>query len=101
MKASKSYSPEVSERAVRMIFEHEGDHCLPVGGDRPDCRLSALGDHPIELARYASTAQREVGDDAHTAPIVVVDHGQHPQPAAVVELVRDAFHRPALIARLR
>ncbi|MBM3586109.1 MAG: hypothetical protein FJX36_17440 [Alphaproteobacteria bacterium] len=26
MKASKSYSPEVRERAVRMVFEHEGDH---------------------------------------------------------------------------
>ncbi len=26
MKASKSYSPEVRERAVRMVFEQKGDH---------------------------------------------------------------------------
>ena len=26
MKTSKSYSPEVRERAVRMVFEHEGEH---------------------------------------------------------------------------
>jgi transposase len=25
-KASPKYSPEVRERAVRMVFEHEGDH---------------------------------------------------------------------------
>ena len=25
-KTSKSYSPEVRERAVRMVLEHQGDH---------------------------------------------------------------------------
>ena len=25
-KASKKYAPEVRERAVRMVFEHQGDH---------------------------------------------------------------------------
>lgn len=26
MKTSKTYSPEVRERAVRMVFEHESEH---------------------------------------------------------------------------
>ena len=26
MKTSKNYSPEVPERAVRMVFEHQGEH---------------------------------------------------------------------------
>jgi hypothetical protein len=26
MNTSKRYSPEVQERAVRLVFEHEGEH---------------------------------------------------------------------------
>jgi hypothetical protein len=49
-----------------------------------------LDDHPVELPRHASAAPRELRDDAHSAPVVVVDHSRPPQPPAIVELVREA-----------
>ena len=32
MNTMKRYSPEVRERAVRLVFEHEGEHALAMGG---------------------------------------------------------------------
>jgi hypothetical protein len=36
-----SYSPEVRERAVRMVMEHRGEHASE-GGDLIDCREDRL-----------------------------------------------------------
>jgi hypothetical protein len=36
MNKPKRYSPEVRERAVRMVFEHEREHGVAVGGDHID-----------------------------------------------------------------
>ncbi len=38
----RSFSPEVQERAVRMVLEHGKEHGLPVGGDPVDCRQDRL-----------------------------------------------------------
>ena len=35
-KTSTRYSPEVRERSVRMVFEHQHEACLAMGGDRID-----------------------------------------------------------------
>ena len=32
-KTSTRYAPEVRERAVRMVLEHQGDHGVAMGGD--------------------------------------------------------------------
>jgi len=37
MNTSKRYAPEVRQRGVRMVFDHEADLPLPVGGYRRHC----------------------------------------------------------------
>ena len=34
MNKSNKFSPEVRERAVRMVHEHRGEYSVAVGGDR-------------------------------------------------------------------
>ena len=43
-KTAKSYSPEVKERAVRMVLEHQGEHAW---------QWTAIGSTPW-VARYSS-----------------------------------------------
>ena len=42
MKTSKNYSPEVRERAIRMVREHEGAHASQSEPRRVDRRLQLL-----------------------------------------------------------
>lgn len=42
MNTSRRYAPEVRQRAVRMIFDHEADYPLPVGGHRRHCPQGRL-----------------------------------------------------------
>ncbi len=51
MKTPKSYSPEVPERAVRMVFEHVGDHAS---------QWAAIA--AIARAHGVSVATRNTGD---------------------------------------
>ena len=63
MKTVRKYSPEVRERAVRMVFEHQGEHEIAVGGDRLDREQDRM--HRREtLRQWVRQAERDQGKRA-------------------------------------
>jgi transposase-like protein len=57
--ASPKYSPEVRERAVRMVFEHEGDHAsqwAAIGSI-----AAKMGCTPETLRKWVRQAERDQG----------------------------------------
>jgi len=62
MKASKSYFPEVRERAVRMVFEHEGDHASQWAAIASIA--GKIGCTPETLRLWVRQAERDAGHRA-------------------------------------
>ncbi|MFM7361263.1 MAG: IS3 family transposase [Cyanobium sp.] len=59
MKVSKSYSPEVRERAVRMVFEHEGEHASQWAAIASIA--GKIGCTPESLRLWVRQAERDAG----------------------------------------
>ena len=57
MGRSKRYSPEVRERAVRMVFDIEQDYALAVGSDSGGGRADRLFDRRAAPLRQSETDQ--------------------------------------------
>jgi transposase-like protein len=62
MKTSKSYSPEVRARAVRMVFEHEGDHASQWAAIASIA--GKIGCTPETLRLWVRQAERDAGGRA-------------------------------------
>ena len=63
MARPSKYSPEVRERAVRMVREHGARASVAVGGDRVDRRRSS-GCTTETLRRWVRQAERDAGQRA-------------------------------------
>jgi transposase-like protein len=53
------FSPEVRERAVRMVIGHRYDHVLQWGGDRLDCGQNRV--HGADPSHWVAQAERDQG----------------------------------------
>jgi len=62
MKTSKSYSPEVRARAVRMVFEHEGEHASQWAAIASIA--GKIGCTPEALRLWVRQAERDAGGRA-------------------------------------
>lgn len=56
-------------------------------------------DDPIQLTSNPKARERCIGDEAQAFPIAIVYDRQHPEPAAIGELIRHEVQRPAIIGR--
>ncbi len=62
MNTSKRYSPEVRERAVRMVLEHQGDHASQWAAIQSIA--GKLGCTTESLRRWVRQAERDLGKRA-------------------------------------
>ena len=52
MNSSTRYSPEIRDRAVRLVLEHQGEHdsqwsAIPSVASKPGCTAETLAPHPV------------------------------------------------------
>jgi transposase len=59
MNTSKKYSPEVRERAIRMVFEHQGEHESQWAA--MSSIASKIGCTPETLRKWVRQAERDQG----------------------------------------
>lgn len=63
-------------------------------------RAPPPGDHGVKLPGDAMSRQRRVRHQRQALAAVVVDHGQHPEPASVRQRVADEVEAPADVRRI-
>ncbi len=60
-----------------------------------------LEDRCIEFAPDPCAGDRRIGNQAHTLPAVVIDHGEDPEPASASKGIGHEVEAPALVGTLR